>query len=148
MRDAYCVVRLRNTHDAIRNTKMILGSGVDIVEVERIRKAIKKYGDDFLRKIFTDNEINYSNKRRFVYQHLAARFATKEAVLKAFGGGWLRNLPWKDVEIINDKNGKPEIRLSGEAKKVFSRKNLKKIVVSISHTKNYAVANAILVTKS
>lgn len=126
---------------------MVLGSGVDIIEVERVKQAVKKWGDSFLKKVFTDKEINYSKKRRFAYQHLAARFATKEAVLKAFGGGWTRTLPWKDVEIINDKNGKPDIRLYREAKKIYDKKHIEKIVVSMSHTKDYAVANAILVKR-
>jgi len=126
---------------------MVLGSGVDIIEVDRVKHAIKKWGDSFLSKVFTDKEVAYSKKKRFAYQHLAARFATKEAVLKAFGGGWLRNLPWKDVEIVNDKNGKPEINLYGEARRVYNKKNIKKIVVSMSHTKEYAVANAILIKK-
>ena len=126
---------------------MILGSGVDIIEVDRVKGAIKKWGKSFLEKVFTDNEISYSKKKRFAYQHLAGRFATKEAVLKAFGGGWTRNLPWKDVEIVNDKNGKPEIRLYGEAKKISKKRNIEAVLVSMSHTKNYAVANAILVKK-
>lgn len=126
---------------------MVLGSGVDIIEVERVKQAIEKWGDSFLKKVFTEKEIRYSNRKRFAYQHLAARFATKEAVLKAFGGGWTRTLPWKNVEIVNDKNGKPEICLSGEAKKIYDRKHIDKIVVSMSHTKVYAVANAILVKK-
>lgn len=127
---------------------MVYGSGVDIIEVERVRRAVKKWGDTFLKKIFTDNEIDYSQKRRFAYQHLAARFATKEAVLKAFGGGWSRSLPWKDVEIINDKNGKPNIKLHGEAKRIYDKKSIEKVVVSMSHTKNYAIASAILVRKN
>jgi holo-[acyl-carrier protein] synthase len=126
---------------------MILGSGVDIIEVKRIREAVKKWGDSFLKKVFTDNEITYSSKRRFIYEHLAARFATKEAVLKAFGGGWSRTLPWKDVEIINDKNGKPEVKLYREAKEIYDREKIDNIVVSMSHTKEHAVANAILIKK-
>ncbi len=125
---------------------MIMGSGVDIVEVKRIKKAVEKWGDSFLKKVFTDRELDYANSKRFAYQHLAARFATKEAVLKAFGGGWSRTLPWKDVEVVNDRNGKPEIRVHGEAKKVYSKRKIKKILVSMSHTKEHAVANAILVT--
>ena len=126
---------------------MVIGSGVDIIEVDRVKEAVKKYGDNFLKKVFTNNEIKYSHRKRFAYQHLAARFATKEAVLKAFGGGWMRTLPWKDVEIINDRNGKPEIKLYGEAKRLYEKKNIKRIVVSMSHTKIYAVANAILIKK-
>ncbi|MFH1752793.1 MAG: holo-ACP synthase [Candidatus Omnitrophota bacterium] len=124
---------------------MIFGSGIDIVEVERIKDAVERWGNSFLKKVFTDKEILYANSKRFTYQHLAARFATKEAVLKAFGGGWSRTLPWKDVEVVNDENGKPEIRLYREAKKIYSKRNIDKILVSMSHTKEHAVANAILV---
>ncbi len=124
---------------------MVLGSGVDIIEVDRVKKAINKWGDSFLNKVFTKKEVVYSKRRRFAYQHLAARFATKEAVLKAFGGGWSRNLPWKDVEIVNDRKGKPEIILYGAARTTYDKKRIKKIVVSMSHTKRYAVANAILI---
>jgi len=123
---------------------MIVGSGVDIVEVERIRKALRKWGDDFINKIFTENELNYSHNKKYAYQHLAARFATKEAVLKAFGGGWLRNLPWKEVEVINHESGRPDIKLHGEAVALKKKRKIKRITVSISHTRNYAVASAIL----
>lgn len=126
---------------------MVIGLGVDIIEVKRIKDAVEKWGEGFLRKVFTATEIEYAHSKRFVYQHLAARFATKEAVLKAFGGGWKRTLPWKDVEIINNKNGKPEIKLYREAKKLYNKRKIKEIVVSMSHTKDHAVANAILVKK-
>lgn len=123
---------------------MIIGSGVDIVEVARIKKALRKWDKHFVDRIFTKNELIYSNNKRFSYQHLAARFATKEAVLKAFGGGWLRTLPWKEVEIINNESGKPGVRLHGEAKQLKQKRGINRIVISISHTKNYAVASAIL----
>jgi holo-[acyl-carrier protein] synthase len=126
---------------------MVMGSGIDIVEVARIRSAVKKWGKEFLKKVFTEREIRYSNSRRHVHQHLAARFATKEAVLKAFGGGWTRTLPFNDVEVINDKNGKPDIVLHGEAKRIAKKMKITDIVVSMSHTKDHAVANAILLGK-
>ncbi len=86
---------------------MIIGTGIDIVEIDRFKESVKKYGSSFLKKIFTSNEISYSRKRRFSDQHFAARFATKEAVLKAFGDepGTIRK--WTDIEVSNDKNGKP-----------------------------------------
>ncbi len=126
---------------------MVFGSGVDIIEVKRIKEAVAKWGDSFLKKVFTDREIDYAHSKRFTHQHLAARFATKEAVLKAFGGGWSRTLPWKDVEVINDKNGKPDIRLYGKAKRIYDEQKIERIVVSMSHTKDHAIANAILVRK-
>ena len=110
---------------------MIIGSGVDIVEVVRIKKALKKWGDGFINKVFTRKELAYSHGKRFAYQHLAARFATKEAVLKAFGGGWLRSLPWKEVEIINDGSGKPNVRLHGQARALKRKRKISRIIISI-----------------
>lgn len=114
---------------------MIYGSGIDIIEVERIEKAVKRWGKDFLEHVFTEEEITYSHKRHFPNQHLAARFAAKEAVLKAFGDN--AHITWKDIQIFNDKNGKPIC--------VYKDKKFKrKILISISHTKNYAVASALI----
>ena len=124
---------------------MIAGVGIDIVEIARIRSAMIRWKESFLKRIFTDNEINYSKKKKFSYQHLAARFAAKEAVLKAIGDSSINRIEWCDVEVINDEFGKPVIRLSGEAKKIKEKKNISDIIISMSHTKTYAVANAILI---
>jgi len=114
---------------------MILGSGIDIIEVERIAKTIKRWGSGFLNHVFTEEEIAYAKKHRYPAQHFAARFAAKEAVLKALGDN--SHVNWKDIKISNDKNGKP-ICLYAD------RKFKHKILISISHTKNYAVASAII----
>lgn len=114
---------------------MILGTGIDIIEIERIQKAIDRWGDHFLQHVFTDAEIKYSQKHKNATQHFAARFAAKEAVFKAMD----TNAPidWKDIQILNDANGKPHCTYNDE--------NFKhQIFISISHTKNYAVANAIV----
>ena len=124
---------------------MILGTGVDIIEVARVRNAVNKWGDRFIKKIFTDKEIEYSKKKRFMFQHLAARFATKEAVVKALGDGWQGQVTWKDLEILNEENGKPRVNLLGRAEQVKQEKGISDIIVSMSHTENYAVASAILV---
>jgi len=123
---------------------MIEGFGVDIVEVKRIKAAAKKFGARFLDKIFTKREIAYCNQKGAPEQHLAARFAAKEAVYKAFGGDGKNPIAWTDVEIINDKHGKPLVVLKGTARKLMTRRKVKKAVVSLSHTKNYAVGNCIL----
>jgi len=116
---------------------MILGQGIDIIEVDRIAKAIERWGDDFLKHVFTDQEIAYAKKHRYPNQHFAARFAAKEAVLKAIGEN--SEIGWKDIEIINQHNGKPSC--------IFHDKNFnQKILISMSHTKKYAVANAIIET--
>ena len=112
---------------------MIIGTGIDIIEIDRIQKAIDRWGEDFLKHVFNDEEIEYAQKRKFPTQHYAARFAAKEAIYKAFGD--YKTLGWKDITILNDANGRPYCRLRD--------KNIKnKIFLSISHTKNYAVANA------
>lgn len=127
---------------------MIIGSGLDIVEISRIRKAAGKWNEKFLNRVFTENELNYSKNKRSSYQHLAARFAAKEAVLKAFGDASIKTIELKDIEIINNKDGKPIVRLVGRAKEaMLKRKKICDIIVSLSHTKNYAVANAILIQK-
>ena len=114
---------------------MIIGTGVDITEVRRLKQAVQKWQDSFLNRIFTDTELKNAKTRGSRYQHLAGRFAAKEAVFKALGD---RNLNWKDVEILNDKEGRPICKImNGKGKKV-------NVHISISHVKDYAVANAII----
>ena len=123
---------------------MIEGFGVDIVEVKRIKAAAKKFGARFLDKIYTKRELAYCKGKGVPEQHLAARFAAKEAVYKAFGGDGKNPIAWTDIEIINDRSGKPTVVLKGTAKKLMLKRKVKKAVVSLSHTKNYAVGNCIL----
>lgn len=118
---------------------MIIGTGVDITEVRRLRQAAEKWGDEFLNRVFTRRELVNAKTRGSWYQHLAGRFAAKEAVFKALGN---KNLSWKDVEILNDEDGKPKcIVLNNKGKDA-------EVHVSISHVKNYAVANAIITQKT
>lgn len=124
---------------------MIIGTGIDIVEVFRMRDAISKWGDNFLTKVFTGKEIKYSNSKRFAPQHFAARFAAKEAVVKAFGVARKYPLNWTDIEVFNDGEGKPVILFSNDALKLKKRKKVSEVIVSMSHSKNYAVANVILI---
>ena len=114
---------------------MILGTGVDITEVRRLRQAVEKWGDAFLNRVFTKEELRHARTRASFYQHLAGRFAAKEAVLKALGD---QRLNWKDVRILNDKEGKPYCKITNEQIKKAD------IHISISHVKSYAVANAIV----
>lgn len=124
---------------------MIAGVGIDIVEVPRIKDAVIRWKDAFLKRIFTENEISYARTKKFAYQHLAARFAAKEAVLKAIGDSSIQRVEWHNVEVLNDEFGKPFIRLSGEAKKIKEAKHISEIIISMSHTRKLAVANAILI---
>ena len=126
---------------------MIFGTGVDIVEVFRMRDAIDKWGDSFLRKIFTDREIGYSNSKRFSCQHFAARFAAKEAVIKAFGEPKKFPVRWTEIEVLNDDEGKPMIKFHNDALKLKNTKKISDVVLSMSHSKNYAIANVIFLKK-
>lgn len=118
---------------------MILGCGVDIIEVRRIREAVKRWGEDFLKRIFTLRELEFTRDKPSLYEHLAGRFAAKEAVSKALG---LKDITFKDIEIINNEVGKPNCILLKN-----NRDNLD-IHISISHIKNYAVATAIVTKKT
>ncbi|MDD5654184.1 MAG: holo-ACP synthase [Candidatus Omnitrophica bacterium] len=117
---------------------MILGTGVDIIEVRRIKEAVEKYGDSFLQRIFTGKELKHAGARSNLYQHYAGRFASKEAVFKALGD---KNLNWKDIQVLNDEEGRPHCTLLNEMQDKVE------IHLSISHIKNYAVANAIITKK-
>lgn len=118
---------------------MILGTGIDIIEIDRIETAIKRWGDHFLKHVFNEEEIQYAQSYKFPAQHYAARFAAKEAIYKAIGDK--PHLGWRDMTILNDQNGKPYC--------VFKDKGITQSVhLSISHSKNYAVANAIVTSKT
>lgn len=122
---------------------MIIGTGIDIIEVSRIKKALDMWGDKFMSRVFTRLELSYANKKKFPHENLAARFACKEAVLKAFGDTRV-GVNLKNIEVLNDSKGKPEVILHKEAKEFANKNKLDRIIVSISHTNNYAVSNAIL----
>ena len=126
---------------------MIYGAGIDIVEVFRMRDATKKWGENFLTKAFTKREIEYSSSKRASAQHFAGRFAAKEACAKAFGSPRKFPLNWTDIEVLNDKEGKPRLEFHGNALKLKKLNKINNAVLSIAHSKNYAVANVILVTK-
>ena len=114
----------------------MINVGIDIIEIERIQNVKIKYPKRFLKKIFTQNEINYCRDRS---PQLAARFAAKEAMMKALGTG-IRGVGWKDVEVIRKRGQAPQIKLSGRGKKVGESIGLKNTSLSISHSKDYAVA--------
>lgn len=122
--------------------------GVDIVEIDRIKNSLQKSGSAFKDRIFTRNEIEYCEKKNSTrYQSYAARFAAKEAVSKAFGTGISKGLSWKDIEILNDASGKPDVVLSGKGKELFEEIGAVSISLSLSHSRDYAVAYAVIETK-
>jgi holo-[acyl-carrier protein] synthase len=118
---------------------MIYGIGIDIIEVERIARAVDRWGEHFLNHVYCPEEIAYAQSYQFPAPHLAGRFAAKEAVIKAVGSLAKFNT-WKDIKILNDPQGKPYCLLADPA---FN----KDILLSISHTKIYAIANAVVTTK-
>lgn len=122
---------------------MIIGTGVDIIEVWRVKRALDKWGDRFLKRVFTERELEYANTKKFSHETLAARFACKESVLKAFGDTRI-GARLKNIEVLNDTKGKPEVVLHGEVKEFADKNELDNIIVSMSHTNTYAVSSAIL----
>ena len=119
-----------------------MNCGTDIVNVDRVRKSIEQYGDKFKKRVYTDEEINYCESRRMCkYESYAARFAAKEAVYKAISPTSEQNGVFTEVEVLNEENGKPYIVLHGELKKIIGDK---KIEVSLSHEKEFAVAMVII----
>ncbi len=121
--------------------------GIDIVEIRRLARVSKKWGKGFLKKVYTARELAYARSKRFPDQHLAARFAAKEAIFKALGEVEKDFVGWKNIEILNDPYGRPVVHWHGKAKRVMVMRKIKGAVVSLSHTENYAVASALLLFK-
>jgi len=118
-----------------------MNCGTDIIEIYRIKESIERNGEIFLKKIYTDKEIEYCESHNAAkYQHYAARFAAKEAVSKFLGTGFIGDFDWKEIEILNDSLGKPEVNLTGKALTLFNKLGYKEIAVSISHCKEYATS--------
>lgn len=120
---------------------MIYGIGTDIVEIDRIKKAVERY-PGFVNRIFSIDEIVYLQSKALNPQHIAGGFSAKEAVLKSIGTG-LRNFKWKEIEIIRDSKGKPFVRLNGKAKDYADNNYIGDIHITISHSRNYATATAV-----
>lgn len=125
---------------------MIFGIGIDIIEIERIKQSHVNYGEAFLNKIFTDSEKEYCLSKKNVYQHLAARFAAKEAISKALSTGWSEGFRWKDIEIYNEKSGMPRAKLFGKLKSFLA--DDKELKITMSHSDHYVTCFAIIYTKS
>ncbi len=120
---------------------MISGIGIDIIEISRIERSIKEFGDSFLSKLFTDNEISYCKSKHFPTQHFAARFAAKEAFSKAISTGWSGGFEWKNVEVTNDTAGKPDFLFYGNTATLLQGYS---IFLSMSHSDATVVAFVII----
>jgi holo-[acyl-carrier protein] synthase len=123
---------------------VIVGTGVDLAEVPRIRKSVERYGRRFVDRVFTPAEIEYVERKANKYERYAARFAAKEAGMKAIGTGWKRGVTWQDFEVANLPTGKPTLRLSGVAAEFAARLKVRNISLSITHTAEVAMAHVIL----
>lgn len=121
---------------------MIKGIGIDIARIQRIEKALQKWGSRFEKKILTPKEMKakqLGKERKFAY--IAGRFAAKEAIFKSLGA----NMGWQDIEVLSEKNGKPYVILKGRAKKIAQKKGMKQVFISLSHSDDYAIAQAIII---
>jgi holo-[acyl-carrier protein] synthase len=123
---------------------MILGIGTDLAEVKRIRRSIEHYGDRFLNRIYTEAERAYASSKANAAERYAARFAAKEAAMKAIGTGWRLGVRWKDFEVVNERSGRPTLLLSGVAREIADRMGVKRISISLTHTAEMAFAIVIL----
>ena len=123
---------------------MIMGTGVDLAEVARIRDAVERYGQRFIGRIYTPGEIAYVERKANRYERYAGRFAAKEAGMKAIGTGWKRGVRWQDFEVANLPSGRPTLRLHGEAAKIAERMGVKSVLLSITHTAELGMAHVIL----
>lgn len=125
---------------------MIVGTGIDICEVDRIRKAVERWGDRFVRRIYTPGEIAYVSRKANKYERMAARFAAKEAGMKAIGTGWRGGVRWQDFEVVNQRSGKPTLQFHGKAKQYADRLGVQNIALSLTHTSQQGMAFLILET--
>jgi holo-[acyl-carrier protein] synthase len=123
---------------------MIIGTGVDIVDIARFRGVLERLRERFILRVFTDVEQRYCSKRRDPAPHYAARFAAKEALFKALGTGWSRGVTWLDVEVQRERQEAPSMELHGEAKRLSAEMGASRIHLSLSHSDHYAVAMVIL----
>lgn len=123
----------------------IIGIGTDITECLRIARMIERYGELFVNRVYTPEEIQYCQSRKQATQHFTGRWAAKEAVLKAMGTGWVRGISWRDIEIRNEPGGKPIVAVRGGAKEVIEQLGVTKLLVTISHCRTHATAYAVAV---
>ncbi len=120
----------------------VIGIGTDIIEVLRIANMIERHGELFLRRVYTNWEIEYCNARKAAVQHFAGRWAAKEAILKALGTGWANGIHWVDMEVRNEPGGEPRVSLGGRAREIAEELGIRNMPISISHCRHYATAYA------
>jgi holo-[acyl-carrier protein] synthase len=123
---------------------LIIGTGVDLAEVPRIRASIERHGERFLKRVFTPLEIAYVERKANRFERYAARFAAKEAGMKAIGTGWRGGITWQDFEVANEPSGRPTLRLSGRAAEVAAELKVRRIALSLTHTAEHGMAFVVI----
>ncbi|MGO9087017.1 MAG: holo-[acyl-carrier-protein] synthase [Terriglobales bacterium] len=123
---------------------MIVGTGIDIAEVPRIRQSIERFGDRFLQRVFTAGEIGYCDSKANRFERYAARFAAKEAAMKALGTGWNHGVRWRDCEVTRLPGGRPTMSFHGKAAEFAAKLGARNIALSLAHTAEQAIAQVIL----
>jgi holo-[acyl-carrier protein] synthase len=123
---------------------MIVGIGVDILEVPRMAAAIQRFGERLLKRVFTEAEIQYCDSKLNRMERYAARFAAKEAGMKAIGTGWRGGISWRDIEVRRERSGRPTLVYAGKAAEVAARVGVRRAWVSLSHTEQHAIAQVVL----
>jgi len=123
---------------------MIVGTGVDLAEVPRIRASIERFGSKFIQRIYTPSEIAYVERKANRYERYAARFAAKEAGMKALGTGWTGGVSWRDFEVVNLPSGRPTLELNGRAAEIAATLGVRHVALSLTHTKEQALAMVVL----
>jgi len=121
----------------------VAAHGVDMVDCKRLGEVVRGRGRRFLERVFTQAELDYCIGKKREMEHLAGRFAAKEAVLKVLGTGWRGGVNWTDVEILNEPSGQPRVKLSGKCKEIAEQRKLGEILISISHIETHAIASAV-----
>ena len=123
---------------------MIIGTGIDLVEIVRFRKVVERLKDRFLLRVFTPGEQQFCKQHRDPVPHFAARFAAKEALFKALGTGWAKGVTWLDVEVQRERQDAPKIVLHGEAQRLSTELGTQRVHLSLTHSDNWAIAMVIL----
>jgi holo-[acyl-carrier protein] synthase len=123
---------------------MIVGTGIDIAEVGRVRQSMARFGDRFLRRIYTAGEIRYCDSKANRAERYAARFAAKEAAMKALGTGWNHGVRWRDCEVVRPPGKRPTIVFHGKAAEIAAAMGVKNTALSLTHTEEQAIAQVIL----
>jgi holo-[acyl-carrier protein] synthase len=132
--------------EAGMRSQSVIGTGIDLVENDRMADMLGRWGGKFKDRVFLPAEQTYCDGKAFPSMHYAGRFAVKEAVSKAFGTGFGPRLGLQDIEVVRDEeSGAPSVRLSGKAQELAQSKGVSSVLVSLSHTRNYAVAHALLI---